>query len=160
MLRNIPNIQNKIGLGPSVKYAVGIFPTYELGSGFMEDILEKIKKAKVGEIISLVKTIEEPIDAVEYFGKLSNNGRKKYSLFLESADIVPKYGEMSIGTASPCLKISGSGENFEIKALNPLGLTLLKSIKKDLSFTDKLIHKKDTLYGTLAPKRKKLVSLI
>jgi len=120
----------------------------------MEQYLDKIKKAKIGEIIPIYKVIEGPINAVEFFAKLSDYGRKKHSLLLESADIVPKYGELSLGSSSPCLKLTGSKEDFEIKALNPLGKKLLKLIKKDLSFCDKLIHKQDTLKGKLTPKRK------
>ena len=120
----------------------------------MEEYLERIKKAKVGEIVTIVKTLSIPINATEFFCKLSDNGKKKYSLFFESADIVPKYGELSLGSASPCLKVSGTGPNFEIQALNQIGFGFLKAIKKDLSFCDKLVHKKNILYGTLSPKRK------
>ena len=120
----------------------------------MEGYLEKIKKAKIGDIIPIYKVIDGPINSVEYFAKLSDYGRKKNSLLLESADIVPKYGELSLGSASPCLKLTGNKEDFEIKALNQLGKKILKLIKKDLSFCDKLSYKQDTIKGKLMPKRK------
>ncbi|MBI2575680.1 anthranilate synthase component 1 [Candidatus Woesearchaeota archaeon] len=120
----------------------------------MEEYLERVKRAKAGEIVTIVKTLSTPINATEFFCKLSDYGRKKYSLFFESADIVPKYGELSLGSASPCLKVSGKGPSFEIQSLNQVGFSFLKAIKKDLSFCDKLVHKKNTLYGTLSPKRK------
>ncbi len=120
----------------------------------MEDYLEKIKKAKLGEIIPVYKVIELPIDSIEFFAKLSDYGRKKHSILLESADIVPKYGELSLGSVSPCLKVTGFKEDFEIKALNILGKKILKLIKKDLSFCDKVISKQDSTKGKLIPKRK------
>ena len=120
----------------------------------MEDHLEKIKKAKLGEIIPVFKVIEAPMNSVEFFAKLSDYGRKKNSILLESADIVPKYGELSLGSANPCLKVTGYKEDFEIKALNNLGKKILKLIKSDLSFCDKISYKQDCIKGKLMPKRK------
>ncbi len=120
----------------------------------MEQYLDKIKKAKLGQIIPVYKVIDGPINSIEFFAKLSDYGRKKHSILLESADIVPKYGELSLGSASPCLKVTGSKEDFEIKAFNLLGKKILKLIKKDLSFCDKITYKQDTIKGKLSPKRK------
>ncbi len=120
----------------------------------MEQYLNQIKKAKLGEIIPVYKIIDGPINAVEFFAKLSDYGRKNNSILLESADIVPKYGELSLGSASPCLKITGLKEDFEIKALNNLGKKVLKLLKKDLSFCDKVTCKPDIIKGKLIPKRK------
>jgi len=120
----------------------------------LEQYLDKIKKAKLGEIIPVYKVIDTPINSIEFFAKLSDYGRKKHSLLLESADIVPKYGELSIGSASPSLKLTGSKEDFEIKALNIVGKKFLKLIKKDLSFCDKKTFKQDSVKGKLIPKRK------
>jgi anthranilate synthase component 1 len=120
----------------------------------LEEYLEKIKKAKIGEIIPIYKVIEQPIDSIEFFAKLSDYGRKKHSILLESADIVPKYGELSIGSTAPCLKVTGFKEDFEIRAFNQLGKKILKLIKKDLSFCDKVTYKQDTIKGKLIPKRK------
>ena len=120
----------------------------------MEEYLDRVKKAKLGEIIPIYKVIDGPINSIEFFAKLSDYGRKKHSILLESADIVPKYGELSIGSTSPCLKLTGNKEDFEIKALSPLGKKILKLIKKDLGFCDKLTYKQDTINGKLAPKRK------
>ena len=120
----------------------------------MEHYLDSIKKAKLGDIIPVYKLIQGPINAVEFFAKLSDYGRKKHSILLESADIVAKYGELSLGSSSPCLKLTGFKEEFEIKALNTLGKKILNLLKKDLSFCDKLSYKQDTIKGKLTPKRK------
>ena len=120
----------------------------------MEEFLDKIKKAKLEEIIPIYKVIDVPINSVEFFAKLSNYGTKKHSILLESTDIVPKYGELSLGSASPCLKLTGFKEDFEIKALNTIGKKFLKLLKKDLSFCDKVVYKQDTIKGKLIPKRR------
>ena len=119
----------------------------------MQGFLEQIKKAKIGTIIPLTKVIENPINPVEFFTKISNYGRKKHSLLFESAEIKEKYGELSLGTASPCLKIAGFKENFEIIALNPLGRQFLKFIKKDFGFCDNVKYTRDKITGKLTPKR-------
>jgi len=115
---------------------------------------ENIDKAKVGSIVTVVKTIDKAEDPIELFAKLSDYGRKKNCLLLESADILEKYGELSIGTANPCLKVSGNKEDFEILALNVKGEMFLKEIKNDFKFCDKAVYKKDSIKGKLIPKRK------
>ena len=111
------------------------------------------KNSRQKKIETFVKTINKAINPVEYFAKLSDYGRKN-SILLESADIVEKYGELSLGSADPCLKITGKGADFEIKALNKLGIKFIKSLKGDFDFCDKVIYKKDLIIGKLKPKRK------
>jgi len=120
----------------------------------MENFEELVKKAKKGQIVTIYKELETTQDPVSYFAKLSNYGRKKSCLLLESADIIAKYGEKSLGTADPCLKLTGKAENFEILALNELGRRFLKEIKNDFKFCDKAVYKKDSIKGILIPKRK------
>ena len=115
--------------------------------------LEALKKAKPGTIIPVVEEIPY-VDPITYFSKLSDYGRKKNSLFFESADIVKKYGEKSLGSASPTLHIVGRGDSFEIRSLNPHGLYLLQHLKKELKFCDSAIMKKGIIVGKLTPKRK------
>src|SRR3989344_4910447 len=120
----------------------------------MESNNNRLKDAKIGSIVPIVETLPYALEPVEYFAKLSDYGRKKHSILLESADIVPKYGELSLGSANPCLKVTGYKEDFEIKALNNLGKKILKLIKSDLSFCDKISYKQDSIKGKLMPKRK------
>ena len=84
-------------------------------------MLETVKQARVGSIIPVYKELNQEIDAFEYFAKLSNYGRKKNSLLIEN-------NNKSIGTASPCLVLTGKGDNFEIKALNEAGKRFLKNL--------------------------------
>ncbi|MEK6949416.1 MAG: anthranilate synthase component 1 [Nanoarchaeota archaeon] len=117
------------------------------------DQKEKIAKAKIGSIVPIVETLPYALNPVEYFSKLSNYGRKKHSLLLESADIVPKYGEKSLGSANPCLVVKGKEENFEVAALNNLGKKFIKFLKNDFNFCDEVKYKNDGIIGRLKPKR-------
>jgi len=120
----------------------------------MHDTYNLIKNAKIGSIVPVVEVLSYALEPVEYFAKLSSYGAKKNALLFESADIMPKYGEKSLGSADPCLKIIGKGENFEIIALNELGKGFLDFIKDDFGFCDEVAYKKDRIIGKLKPKRK------
>ena len=120
----------------------------------MKTALNNIKNAKIGSIVPVVEALPYALQPVEYFAKLSAYGNKKNSILFESADIVPKYGEKSLGSADPCLKVIGKNENFEITALNELGIRFLKFLKNDFDFCDKVEYKKDRIIGKLKPKRK------
>src|SRR3989338_5293584 len=124
------------------------------GQYSMEDTLNLIKNAKIGSIVPVVETLPYALEPVEYFAKLSDYGNKKNSILLESADIVPKYGEKSLGSAEPCLKVTGKNEDFEITALNDLGIRFIEFLKGDFGFCDSVEYKKDKIIGKLKPKRK------
>jgi len=110
-------------------------------------LLESVKQTKIGSIVPLYKEIDEEIDALEYFKKLSNYGNKKNSIFMES-------NEKSFGSANPCLMVVGKENDFEIIALNNLGKKFLNFIKKDFKFCDKATYSKGKIYGKLVPARK------
>lgn len=120
----------------------------------MEPALNIIKNAKIGSIVPVVEELPYALKPVEYFAKLSGYGKKENSILFESADIVPKYGEKSLGSADPCLKIFGQDENFEITALNELGIRFIKFLNKDFDFCDNVKYKKDRITGRLKPGRK------
>ena len=107
-----------------------------------------------------LKIIQEEIELnecpVAYFAKISDYGRKPNAMLLESADIVPKYGEQSLGTADPCLKISGKNESFRIEALNKTGERFIKVLHGDFDFCNSVDYGKKTITGTLKPSRKKV----
>ena len=87
-------------------------------------LLEAVKEAKIGSIVPVYKEIYMELDALEYFAKLSDYGRKKNSILFEDK-------ERSIGSANPCLMVVGKDIDFEIIALNNLGKKFLSFIKKD-----------------------------
>src|SRR3989344_1477101 len=113
-----------------------------------------IKNAKIGSIVPVVEVLPYALQPVEYFAKLSDYGNKKHSILFESADIVPKYGEKSLGSADPCLKVIGQNENFEIIASNDLGVRFIRFLKNDFNFCDEVEYKKGRISGKLKPKRK------
>ena len=119
----------------------------------MEQNQNSIKSAKIGTIVPIVETLPYALDPVEFFAKLTDYGRKKNSILLESADIIAKYGARSLGSADPCLMVKGKDENFEITALNGLGKSFIALLKGDFDFCDKISYKKDKIAGKLKPKR-------
>ncbi len=120
----------------------------------MEENLDLIKKAKIGSIVTVQEAVEIQGSSLDFFAKLSDYGRKKNCVLFESAEILPMYGEKTIGVVDPCLRIKGKGSDFEIKALNSLGEKFLRFLKGDFGFCDQVVYKKDTIKGKLEPARK------
>ena len=112
-----------------------------------EILQESINQAKIGSIVPVYDELDVEVDALDYFAKLSNYGKKMNSLFIE-------YKNRTIGTVNPCLVLTGKGIDFEIKALSESGKRFLQYIKKDFSFCDKAVYSKDRIHGTLTPARK------
>ena len=110
-------------------------------------MLELVKQAKIGTIVPIYKEINEEIDALGYFAKLSDYGRKKNSILFED-------DEKSLGSANPCLMVMGKDNDFEIIALNNVGKKFLSFIKKDFGFCDKAIYHQDKIYGKLSSARR------
>jgi len=110
-------------------------------------LLETVKQAKAGSIVPLYRELDKEIDAVEYFAKLSNYGKKKNSLLFEDKN-------RSIGTSNPCILLTGKGNEFEIKALNDIGKKFLQFIKKDFGFCDKVVNGREKIHGILNPSRR------
>ena len=119
---------------------------------------ENVAHAKSGEIVPVYKVVKGLKCPVEFFAKLSDYGRNPHCLLLESASVSAKYAQFSMGTAAPCLKVSGTGSHFEIVAFNETGEKFLKLIKDDLSFCDSIKYEKTKITGTLEPKRDKKLS--
>lgn len=113
--------------------------------GFM---LQTIKEAKVGEIVPVFKSLEG-INPLEYFEKLSDYGRLKNCILFET-----KHG--IVGSADPCLKITGKQEQFEITALNNLGRKFLTFLKGDFKFADKVHYGKNRITGNIKSLKKNI----
>jgi len=114
---------------------------------------QKIKNANKGDMITLHREIEKVPEPVSYFAKLTNYGQEENCLMLESADIVDKYGERSIGAINPSLKIKGRGDDFIIRALNTLGEYMLDDLEQELDFCDSIVHNDDKISGVLVPEK-------
>jgi len=113
-----------------------------------------LEELQAGSIIPIVETLPYALNPVEYFAKLSDNGRNKNCIMFESASIVPKYGERSVGSSSPCLRVTGKNENFEIIALNDIGGRFIKFLNGDFDFCDEIKYEENRIYGKLRPKRR------
>lgn len=111
--------------------------------------LKQLEVAKKGSLVPIYLTIDSDENAESYFKKISNYGRKKNSVLLESADIITKYGERSIGSVNPCLKIKAKDLKFEIFALNKLGEKFLHEIILDLDFCSELSVSRKKITGIL-----------
>lgn len=119
-------------------------------------VARSVQEAQVGEFVPVVETLDlGGACPVDYFAKLSDYGRNPDCVLLESADIVPKYGQHSMGTADPCLKLSGRGESFKISALNELGVKFIWFLRRneDLGFCDEVEYSEDRVQGVLKPRR-------
>jgi len=121
------------------------------------DFRQQIGSARCGEIVPVYATLDVAIDPIEFFAALSDNGERENCILLESADIVKKYGEKSIGCCAPCLKATGKGNKFEIRALNGTGERFLEFIRGNFGFCKKLRVGKEKIEGEIE-KRKEIVS--
>ena len=120
----------------------------------MKSYLELIKKAKIGSLVAVQEEVDYNGSGLDYFAKLADYGRRKNCILFESAELLPKYGEKTIGIFNPCLKIEGEGADFEIKALNKLGERFIKFLHGDFSFCDMVHYKSSSIKGRLSPVRK------
>jgi len=126
-------------------------------SQVQKQFLKLFEKAPKGSIMPVYKTLAFKESAIDFFSLLSEHGRNENCIMLESADIMKKYGEKSLGGTRPCLKATGKKEKFEIIALNKLGKRLLKQIAPRLDFCDEKKVSEEKIEGILKP-TKEIVS--
>ena len=90
----------------------------------MDYYREIIHSAKPGQIIPIVKQmdIDEPVD---FFARLSDYGRAKNCCLFESREYLTGSGALTFGTAKPALYLTGTGNDFTIKALSNTGRRIL-----------------------------------
>ncbi|MCE5186937.1 MAG: anthranilate synthase component 1 [Planctomycetaceae bacterium] len=121
----------------------------------MNDFEKRIEQAKPGQIIPMVREIDLTCP-VEFFSRLSDYGRKKHSLLLESRDYLKTgdAGELTFGTADPALYLSGRANRFTIRALNATGTRMLGFLaehEKRFSFCKSVAFAEDAITGELQP---------
>ncbi len=117
------------------------------------DFRKQIEGASAGAIVPVYTTHNVAIDPIRFFSLLSDNGTKENCILLESADVVKKYGEKSIGCCSPCLRAIGRGSSFEVKALNETGKRFIRFIKGDFGFCSRVEVKADSISGIVGRKQ-------
>ena len=102
------------------------------------------KNLKIGTIETVYKVLNKIADPVGFFNRLKTGSD---AFLLESADIIKKYGDKSVGCVEPCLKIVIKDGRFSIYALNKTGQKFLAYIKDDFSFVKNLKIRKDKISG-------------
>ena len=96
-----------------------------------------------------VKTLSQALSPLDFFANIIKDKKKEDCLLFESASILPSFGERSIGSTTPCLRIMGKKEKFEITALTESGKFFLTCLKGDLDFCDSVSYSKDKISGIL-----------
>jgi len=117
----------------------------------MDDYRQIIVGAKPGEIIPIVKRMEMK-DPMDFFAKISDYGRAKNCCLLESREYLAGSSALSFGTAKPALYITGTGKDFEIRALNKTGrrmITFLTSFTERFEFCERIEFNCETIKGTI-----------
>jgi len=116
-----------------------------------QSAIRKMRKAGIGSIVPIYTEVSVDVDVPRYFAKLSRYGRKDNCILFESADILEKYAEQSIGSVDPCLKARGKGNKFEIIALNETGIKFLGFLKGKFDFCGDVKYGKSKITGGLKP---------
>jgi len=90
----------------------------------MDDYRQIIADAKPGQIVPIVKemALAEPVD---FFAKLSDYGRAKNCALFEASDYLAE-NALSFGTARPALYLTGTANEFTIKALSNTGRRMIE----------------------------------
>lgn len=98
----------------------------------MDDYRQIIHNAEPGQIIPIVKQIDMD-DPMDFFARLSDYGRAKNCCLFESREYLTDSGALSFGTARPALYLTGTGNEFTIKALSKTGRRMIEylSAKKE-----------------------------
>lgn len=101
--------------------------------------------------------IKEPIPydtALKYFRFYPEENK---GFLLESADVSPVYGRISLFCSDPPLEIVGKDDIFRITALNDLGRVILKQFKKtDFKYAYKIEFNKEEIKGKVKRVNEKL----
>jgi anthranilate synthase component 1 len=124
----------------------------------MDDYKQIIHNAKPGEIVPIVKRIEMK-DPMDFFAKISDYGRSKNCCLLESREYLAGSSALSFGTARPALYLTGTGREFEIKALNKTGrrmISFLTGNAERFEFCERVDFNSERIKGTI----KKLGGLV
>ncbi len=90
----------------------------------MEDYRQIINNAQPGQIVPIVKQISMN-DPVDFFACLSDYGRVEHCCLFESREHLAGDAALSFGTAKPALYLTGTGNEFAIKALSRTGRRML-----------------------------------
>ena len=121
----------------------------------MEDYRQIILGARPGQIVPIVKEIDmdEPVD---FFAKLSDYGRAENCALFEASDYLAE-NALSFGTARPALYLTGTGNEFTIKALSNTGrriIDYLSTKKKRFAFCESVEFGPEAITGRIKQTQK------
>jgi anthranilate synthase component 1 len=117
----------------------------------MDDYRQIIENAKPGEIIPIVKRIEMA-DPMDFFAKISDYGRAKNCCLLESREYLAGTSALSFGTAKPALYLTGTGREFEIRALSKTGkrmISYLTGNAEQFGFCERIDFNSERIKGII-----------
>ena len=119
----------------------------------MDNYRKLIQNAKPGKIIPIVREIDMDCP-VKFFARLSDYGRKKDCCLFESREHLTgsNQGDLTFGTADPALYMTGTGQDFQIKALTDVGRRMIKYLAADperFDFCKTIDYSDEQITGTL-----------
>ena len=117
----------------------------------MDNYRQIIQSARPGQIIPIVRQIDmgEPVD---FFARLSDYGRAENCCLFESREYLSGSGALSFGTARPALYLTGTGNEFSIKALSNTGRRILEYLSSDkdrFAFCESVEFGPETIAGRI-----------
>jgi anthranilate synthase component 1 len=117
----------------------------------MDEYKQAILNTGPGQIVPIVKEIDIS-DPVEFFARLSDYGRKKHCTLLEARDYLAE-NALSFGTARPALYLTGTGQQFTIKALSNVGKRILAYLggpaRSRFDFCESIEFGEEQISGTI-----------
>jgi anthranilate synthase component 1 len=117
----------------------------------MDEYKQVILNAKPGQIVPIVREIDIN-DPVGFFARLSNYGRNDHCALLEASDYLAE-NALSFGTAQPALYLTGTGQEFTIKALSNTGRRILAYLagpaKSRFDFCEKIEFGNEQISGKI-----------
>ena len=117
----------------------------------MEDYRQIINSAQPGQVVPIVKQIEMA-DPMDFFAKVSDYGRAKNCCLLESKEYLSDTAALSFGTSRPALYLTGTGRDFQIKALSKTGRRMLRYLaenKDRFAFCESVQFADEAISGTI-----------
>ncbi len=117
----------------------------------MDEYQQAILNASPGQIVPIVREIDIN-DPVDFFARLSDYGRKEHCALLEASDYLAE-NALSFGTAQPALYLTGTGQEFTIKALSNTGRRILAYLagpaKSRFDFCESIKFEPEQITGTI-----------
>jgi len=118
----------------------------------MEDYKQIILGAQPGQIVPIVKRIDMD-EVVDFFARLSDYGRDQNCCLFESREYLADSSALSFGTTRPALYLTGTGNEFSIRALSSTGRRMIRYLsteRKDaFGFCEEVKSDSESISGTI-----------